>query len=337
MGTDIKPKLFDTSKLSRKALIGGTLIFSTIIMIAVLASAEPASTKNTMQTLTSEEWGLLPGETSAQAGTITNGIGEKVAEVTFLDVGQGNCSICRLPGGVTIMVDAGSADTVSTTIEYLDAAGIKTIKDLIISSASKEHFGGAQKLVESGRVETIYLPNIPADQINDADAYNELLKAIADNDVKLLSPNQGDIIYSDAEQGVSFTVLSPVQKWKDLSNYSLVTRLIMGSVSFLFTGDAGEPLEQALHDTKQEVTSNVILIGNHGADSGTSIDFIDAVNPDYAVISVKGDPSGDNPSEDILNRLLAREISIYRTDLNKAITFNTDGKGIQVTDTKEGA
>lgn len=332
MRRSIKPKLLDGSKIARKGLIAGTLIFSTILVAVVLAFVPSPAKKGVVET-GAQAWGNVPGE-SDTVETEKTPIGEPIAKVTVLDVGQGNCAVCSLPGGETIMVDAGPADKVKAVVAYLDAVQIQMVQELVISTANAEHYGGAQSLIEQGRIKSIYLPAVPPEQVADKKAYSALLAAIEKYKVTCINPNQGDILYADIASQVSFAVLSPERTWNDLENDTLVTKLTAGNRSFLFMGDAGEPMEQALEDTNHLEQSDVLFVGNHGSLSATSIDFLDAVKPTYAVISVKGDNSGENPSDAILTRLSSRGIILYRTDVTQTITIQTDGQGLRVVNEK---
>ena len=96
--------------------------------------------------------------------------------------------------------------------------------------------------------------------------------------------------------------VAPVKDYGDnLNDWSAVVRLDYGSASFLFTGDAEEQAEKDMISTGQNIRNvDVLKVGHHGSDTSTSQAFLDAVNPDYAVISVgKGNTSRPSVSDGI--------------------------------------
>lgn len=79
-----------------------------------------------------------------------------------------------------------------------------------------------------------------------------------------------------------------------------------------------------------DLSADVLKVGHHGADTSSSEEFLQAVNPKYAVISVGKNNAYGQPSEDVLSRLNDMEVSVYRTDLQGDIVIQTDGSSISL-------
>ena len=89
---------------------------------------------------------------------------------------------------------------------------------------------------------------------------------------------------------------------------------------YLLMGDTETKTEKELLKSGLDLDADVLKVSHHGSKNATSVDFISAVTPDQAVISV-GENSYGHPSEETLNRLLNMNIIILRTDKDGSIEF----------------
>jgi len=126
-------------------------------------------------------------------------------------------------------------------------------------------------------------------------------------------------------------VLHPGLPWisgssSDLNNNSVVIRLVYRRVSFLFTGDIEAEAEQALLAREADLSSTVLKVGHHGSQTSTTEEFLEAVSPELAVISVGEDNRFGHPSQEVVDRLRDQGVEVLRTDLGGAITVTTDGR-----------
>ncbi len=128
---------------------------------------------------------------------------------------------------------------------------------------------------------------------------------------------------------MNISILAPhSETYEDLNNYSAVVKLTYKNASFMLMGDAEEVSErEILPSSVISPKSDVIKIGHHGSTSSTSQEFLNAVSPKYAVISVGKDNKYGHPAEVTLTRLSDAGIKTYRTDTQGTITAGTDGDG----------
>jgi competence protein ComEC len=74
--------------------------------------------------------------------------------------------------------------------------------------------------------------------------------------------------------------------------------------------------------------ANLLKVGHHGSANATTPELVEATRPEFAIISVGlGNPFG-LPRLDTLNRLAARGTSVYRTDVDGAVSFYLDGRTV---------
>ncbi|MGE5422723.1 MAG: ComEC/Rec2 family competence protein, partial [Ignavibacteriales bacterium] len=114
------------------------------------------------------------------------------------------------------------------------------------------------------------------------------------------------------------------------NDISVLSRVKMGKISFLFTGDAGPAEFAMLDETNSEVASTVVKVPHHGSKYCWYDPFWDKQHSEYAVVSVGARNTFGHPNPMVLKRLGDSGIVVLRTDLDGAITFLTDGQEMQV-------
>ena len=85
---------------------------------------------------------------------------------------------------------------------------------------------------------------------------------------------------------------------------------------------------------KTELAADVLVVGHHGSATSSSKNFIKAVAPRDALLSVGEDNSYNLPNTGVLTRLKEQGAALYRTDLQGTITVISDGEQITVTPAK---
>ncbi len=143
----------------------------------------------------------------------------------------------------------------------------------------------------------------------------------------------------DMGGGAKGYVLSPMKPFlsgtlSDPNNNSIVIRLVYDKDSFLFTGDLGNEGEQRVLASGRKLGSDVLKVGHHGSGTASSNEFLKAVHPTYAVISVGAKNRYGHPAAATLDRLAAEGIRTFRTDLDGAVIFTSDGINISVQTSK---
>jgi competence protein ComEC len=101
-----------------------------------------------------------------------------------------------------------------------------------------------------------------------------------------------------------------------------------GQTSTLLTGDSEAARESEI--TGEQPGADVLKVGHHGSRKATSEEFLAAVHPRYALISVGMHNNFRLPSVTALERLEANHVTTYRTDLDGAVTFLLDGTHVTV-------
>jgi competence protein ComEC len=131
--------------------------------------------------------------------------------------------------------------------------------------------------------------------------------------------------------GTEVEVLFPPQDWpvglEPKNNDSMVLHVSFGGTSVLLEGDAEKAVERriaALHHPH----ADLLKVGHHGSSTSTTPEILESVKPVYAVISVGFHTSYGLPKAEVLARLQATGVHVYRTDLQGATTFYLDGRTV---------
>lgn len=267
---------------------------------------------------------------AAQGDTGGGGSASGTLEVYFFDVGQGDSELIRLPGGENILIDAGTSSTEDELVGELRSLGAETLDLVVATHPHADHIGGMAAVIDAFDVRQVVMPRVSESDTPTTKTYENLLQSIADKGLTITPAEPGDELLSSG--GAVLTVLAPNGKdYGDLNNYSVVLRLTYGEDSFLFTGDAEEESEEEMLSLDWPLTATVLKFGHHGSETSTSPAFLDAVSPQYAVISCGVDNDYGHPDAVTLEKLEAAGAEVFRTDLQGTILASTDGSGVTMT------
>ena len=253
------------------------------------------------------------------------------ATVYFFDVGQGD-SILITMDGKNILIDGGPTAAGSTLLGYLSSANVTHLDFLVATHPHDDHIGGLIAVLESA----ITVDRVLYNGYNyTSQTFQEFLTLAEQHNLTLAERN--DVYFLSAT--TNFTILSPIQPHEfaetDLNVNSIVLKLQVSNVDFLFEGDATAGAEQSMLNAGLNVNSNVLKVGHHGSRRGTSQAFLDAVNPTYAVISAGINNTFGYPDEETVQRLLGKGVITYGTYISGTIVFTTDGDTVTVQDNPE--
>lgn len=261
---------------------------------------------------------------SVQEENPVNDTDTGILKVMYLDVGQGDAILIESKGEA-MLVDAGETDQGDTVAEDIAREHITELKYIIGTHPHSDHIGGIARVIQTYKTDEIFL----SDYKYSSETYDNLLRLITKQSIKKTVPAAGDTYkLGDA----SFTFVTPLNKdyGDNANNYSLGIRLTNGKNSFLFAGDLEETAEKDLIASGRKIEADVLKVSHHGSLTSSCPQFLKAVDPTYAVISVgKGNTYG-HPSNATLAALEDEDIQTYRTDLQGTIIITSDGKNLSV-------
>lgn len=248
-------------------------------------------------------------------------------KVSFLDVGQGDATLIQFNNGEQMLVDCGKdrqiLSRLGSTLPFYD----RSIDYLLVTHPDLDHYGGCVDVLRNYAVKQIILNG----HSKQDSFYEKFQRAVADENalVKIIqTPEVWKIASSTLEFLSPDKILAMVVESDDSNNYSIVFRLTSASSSFLFTADMEMPLENALLNKYCTNTSTfdcpsleakVLKVGHHGSDTSSGEDFLKAVKPKEAIISVGKNTYG-HPSLRVMRKLERAQVTVLRTDVVGSIT-----------------
>jgi competence protein ComEC len=261
--------------------------------------------------------------------------------VTVLDVGQGSSALLEIPGGQTVLIDGGGfSDNTYFDIgervvgPFLWRKKIMTVDTLILSHPNSDHLNGLIYIAKHFKVKHLWTNGETAKTFG----YKNLMEVIKEHKIDM--PAFETVSRKKTLNGVSLEILYPERnflsklksdRWRNRNNNSIVVKAAFGKTSIVFPGDIMARAEIELIALKRdELKSTVLISPHHGSKTSSTDLFLDAVKPEYIVISSGWRNRFGFPHPRILEKYHAHGYTILRTDISGAITMITDGENIKL-------
>lgn len=240
--------------------------------------------------------------------------------VIFFDIGQGDSIFIETYQGHQILVDGGPNNSVLNNLEKFMDPFDKSIDMLVLTHADKDHLAGLVSVLKIYNVDVVLWTGAPAT----SKLFYEFEELLKDQNVVTVSAYD-KVFAGDIELHI-YNPIREIETIKDLNDTSVVFKLIHGKSTFLLTGDISSKIEKDLIEVF-DLKSTVLKAGHHGSKHSTSEEFVKAVSPKCAVISV-GKNSYGHPAERVLDVLNENNVKIVRTDLLGDIVFSSDKENV---------
>lgn len=178
---------------------------------------------------------------------------------------------------------------------------------------------------------------IIGEQYKTYENYKEFLEIVKEKKTNVKVVNAESKI--KIEDKIYFDVLWPNKKnmisKNAINNNSLVCKLVYKDFSMLFTGDIEEVAEKAIlseygRTGANILNSTILKVAHHGSKTSSTIEFINAVNPKYALIGVGKNNKFGHPSDITISNLQSLNVQIYRTDQVGEIMIKTNGEKCKI-------
>jgi competence protein ComEC len=254
--------------------------------------------------------------------------------VAALDVGQGDATLVRLPGGRTLAIDAGGLGGGArfdvgerVVVPAAWALGVRRVDAFVATHGDVDHAGGAAAVASILRAREVW-EGVPVAADPELAALVEAARAHA---IAWRSVQAGDRL-RDGDVTVR-VVHPPPADWERRrvrNDDSVVLEVRYGDVSFVLAADAGIPVEPAILSRLEPARLRVLKVGHHGSAGSTSDAFVRALRPAVAIVSCGRNNRFGHPAAVVTRRLFASGATLFRTDQQGAILLETDGHDLVV-------
>src|SRR6185503_473057 len=299
-------------------------------------STRPAARRGARAKPEGSRGGRLAGLSLAGA-TVALGLSiayrpDGAVRVTVLDVGQGDAILVEGDRGGRMVVDGGRDPY--GLLQALDERlppWDRRLDFVVLTHPHEDHVAGLPMVLSRYRVGKVFESGLPGLGPGYR-AWTALFAGVGPPRGRLAS---GDQLSLDS---IRFTVLwpdagrvpaEPLDDGKAINDTSIVLLGMTHGHRFLLTGDAEEEVDPTLV-SRGLPRVDVLKVAHHGSRTATTGALLDATRPRVAVISVSADNDYGHPAPETLERLRARGIATYRTDLDGSVQVRLDGRSIQV-------
>ena len=242
--------------------------------------------------------------------------------VWVLDVGQGSSTLVESDGEY-MLIDGGDSDKSSYLVSYLKKKEITNFKYVIATHYDADHLNGVVGALNVFDVENVICP----EYTTTTRVYNSFISIMDNKKINRIKPIVGET-YSLGRG--EFTIIAPNSTgYSNVNDYSVGIRFKYNNKSFLVAVDATNISEEEIVNNSIDINSDVYIVNHHGSSGSSSSEFLNKIDPEYAMISAgKGNAYG-HPAYKTLEKLNKIGAKIYRTDIEGEIEFSFTEKEIQ--------
>ena len=247
--------------------------------------------------------------------------------INFFDVGQGDGIFFELPNHVQVLIDGGPGSSVLSKLGSMMWFWDHTIDLVILTHPHADHVDGLIDVLKRYDVGMI----IESGSFYPTPDYDEWNTLVRQKKIPVVYARKGQ--YVALSDMATFHILSPQKevvgkRFTNIHDSMVVSKLVYGSTTMLFTGDAEKIVEYNLISSGISLVADILKAGHHGSKTSTTQGFLDAVRPRFAVISVGKKNYYGHPHTDVVDRIQASGIDLFRTDIHGDVEFMSDGKNI---------
>ncbi len=248
----------------------------------------------------------------------------------MLDVGQGDALFIESPTGTQILVDGGPPRRILGRLARVMPLFDRTIDAIIITNPDRDHMGGFLDVLKTYKVKQVIEPGTSND---DSAIYRELKEVISKKNIPTTLAKKG--MQMDLGGGVFLDILFPdrdVSTWTT-NDGSIVARLSYGETSIMLTGDTTADTEEIIlrENSKAVLDSDILKVAHHGSKTSSSKSFVEAVSPQYALISDGKNNTYGHPHQQTLDTLSSLGVEVWRTDILGTVIMKSDGQNVTFT------
>ncbi len=272
--------------------------------------------------------------------------------IDFLDVGQGDAALLTMPDGTTLLIDAGGTPGIgagarsfdeeetdepferdrrsigeSVVSEYLWWRGLDHIDYILPTHADADHINGFNDVARNFKVRAALVARAPAANSE----YARFASTMREYGVPVQLIGRGDVLrFGNATAETLWPQPMMNMNASSGNNDSVVLRVRFGERVFLLTGDMEKEAEAALVAAHDDLHSDTIKVAHHGSKTSSTQEFVTAVHPSLAVVSVGLTSPFGHPNPNVMERWRESGAQVLTTGKSGTITVSTNGHDMNI-------
>lgn len=249
----------------------------------------------------------------------------KTLRVSFLNVGEGSSVLIQSPSGVSVLIDGGPDRSVLRYLGKRLGPLNRTIDMVIETDTKAADISGLVSVFNRYNVKSFVSSSVSNNTLA-----SRMVAASVAHDKNIVHVNARNDMRFMIGDGAYIEVLSSGLGGSYKKPKPLVLRLVYGDTSFIFPSYSSSKTQNKMSTTigKSLLNSSVLSVGGYGAVGSIDATWLEAVRPDFAVISVGKNRYG-YPSKSTVSLLSGSRIKVLTTSKNGTITFTSDGVGVR--------
>lgn len=249
-------------------------------------------------------------------------------KIVFIDVGQGDAIYIEAPNGRQMLIDGGRDQIILPKLAKIMPLGDRTIDLVIATNPDQDHIGGLINVLHEYKIDQV----ITSGTEKESDTFEEFNQIIEEKEILKMKAWRGQKIVLDDQKNIYFEILFPdrdVSEW-EANDGSVVGKLVYGSKTFLFMGDATKYTENIIrwNEKEEKLDIDVLKLGHHGSDTSTTKYWLHLTSPQLAIISAGINNKYGHPSQEVINNLKELNILYLETAKIGNILIKTDGQNL---------
>jgi competence protein ComEC len=256
--------------------------------------------------------------------------------ISYLDVGQGSSTLLEFPSGFRVLIDGGGSSFAATSVgerviaPFLWKKGIQGIDAIIITHPDADHYNGLGFIIKHFSPKILWV----RDKDGHDSQFKRLIQLAEKQQVSVIIPEEGDLL-TEGPQSLEcvanvLDLENEVNISRNSENNGLVLKVCALRFCALFPGDIGRSSEKALIDQGVDLNADVLLSPHHGSITSNSSEFLEAVSPDYLLVSAGRSTKGYFPHKGLAGECDNRQINLFTTSDQGTLEVTTKGNGYQV-------
>jgi competence protein ComEC len=231
-------------------------------------------------------------------------------DIYFVDVGEGDAIVMRLPDGRAVVYDGGKDRR--ALLAALEELGVDSVTLLIASHSHSDHVGGLARVIQRNPPRYILENGLP----HHTRRYHEFAAAVTLSNAELLPPTRQTLLLGE----ILVHVVPPPfnEDWGHNDN-SIGVIVEFGSFRASFLGDSEPALQNWWLDNHSDLLGRVGIhkASHHGSRKGDIPRMMRQLCPEVVVVGT--DFGSQYPHRDVVEMYERHGAQVLRTDLHGTV------------------